>query len=72
MRQACQDEIIAMGGDVFGSRTTAAKRIYEGLSPDGRRTIDTMAERSADRVNPPEVQRKYVLQTCRVADPAPF
>ena len=62
MRQACQDEIIAIRGDAFATRTTAAKRVYEGLTLDQRRKIDTMAERSADRVNPPEVQRRYIFE----------
>ena len=61
MHQACQDEIIAMGGDAFGSRTTAAKRVYEGLSLNEKRKIDIIVERLAERVNPPEVQQKYVF-----------
>jgi len=62
MRQACQDEIIAMGGDAFATRTTAAKRVYQGLSLDERQKINIIVERSADRVNPPEVQRRYLFE----------
>ena len=62
MRQACQDEIIAIGGNAFATRTTAAKRVYEGLTLDQRRKFDTMAEWLADRVNPPEVQRRYIFE----------
>jgi hypothetical protein len=58
MNQACQEEITALGGNAFASRTPAAKKVYEGLTLDQKRKIDAMAERSAVRVNPPEVQRR--------------